>query len=1406
MDDDTGAEQLPATKVTQRDLDAAQQRVGAVLQEQERRLLQTRIAEIADQRQLAHRSRSEGPWPQPHATDDFFMQGADAARDEPNQRFVRDCQQGFQCMEDDSDDDAGPYGEHFESDEEDGYRFRRKAGAGDAVADDDQTGKAGVSATELPWTTSCNKEELQKLKCAFCKTAPAACIQTPLHLYNETYAKQQRRFPTRDAFHLNNDALDQVELCARMLASEEKSERRRCREARAVCTCRPCRISAGMIDTEAEAKWLSYSPVDKGKFNFNQRHDCPQILLRSLCKLRLVVVREAEEGGFDEEVLGRWMVASLDDLAQNSYWMCIQQKYFVTTGTLLTAESEKFGLRLDNDARADLAEKMARVPVRMFVSLFKKHLLDVHTWTGTELGYGPNNGTRKSWYWEITKNLLGRCWPKPLFVAYVELKVRQWIATDCPLDAQGRPRFVLKQLRNDPLLTDFWDGPEPQSKLLAPVFEHANVIMGRLNKPTARSGYWSSAFGAIQAACKTGGRNTELWQVMAIARALADPLADARANAPLVTKNKKRGKEFAVRDNSFIQKEDLDMVGCLNSAALGLRLAGAKEHALQRALPQWIHDAATAKEMTLGAYFKNELLKDLTLVRMGGNVGFAVGPKPEILDESGRRFAVINMTREKAALRMSCLAGVAAGIGKRTVKRIFGRARSKPVNEYTGLGMLTDDPTQWTPEMENIHIALTQSQYDAPGRAMDGVVRELVWIFDATGKLPTLATHPLHFDQLCAKEGPNTARVLMGCAHRISAAHDHFNLIRDTNGVSTSANLNIMAEVTTADVLFPGQPPGQSDAAWKARKVELINGWKSDVRVMLRGKHPSQPYKDQYDKRDVFLRQRNEEYQQYRHPILRFFFAPYTPALEKALGNLDVALAQFLQDVRLPAPLRQYQMRARPRNLAALPPDNPAHAIQRGATAQWEANYARDVRAGRVEDSPEAKKAYFTRDTEHPERCVEMALNDLRVRYAAHCAQLARCTPPKAQPSFEEWRKKWRIDADGLDYRLPGEEQRRRVYADKVFHKQWGELHLRFQHQLNGPQPKEAFDAEGNKIDPKQALCNYYLQEAQALFFELRPCLDEMVRDGPLVDGDAYGWFCGYLNERHQHSGGAGSRHYAERRAAAEGPTGMRGIQNSYATHTQIANANAILAHESDDAKLDALTAHLKRMAGLGPRLPRPTITPVDVQRRKDELDAANKGDNDNNDDGDADSDDDPGPGDAAAVGQKRPSRKKAKPTTLDQRHTKKKKEQAQRHRDAYELGLKDESAAHYDALEMSKKEQVHPATFLPDNFANCFRIYDSKIWGGAAAPSPTKKARTKKAPAKKAAGKKAPAKASMRQRRHAVVLDSSDEDEDANGYESYEEEQGEEESEEEAGEDESEDEGAAGSSTAHAKQPIVVD
>ena len=952
MDNDTGAEPLPKTRVTDRNRDDARARVDAILQDDARSLLEHRFEErqAAALQARGGSSGGDGPWPQPRAADDFFEQGAQAANAESDQRFAGSGEPTFQRVEDDSDDDEGPYGAHYESDEEDGYRYRRKAGAGDAVAEDDYTGSAGVSAKELPWTMACNKEELQKYTCAFCKTAPAACFQAPEHLYNETYAKQQHRFPGRDAFHLNNDALDRVQFCAWKMAGT-KGERKRCKEARAVCSGRPCRIRAGMIDAEAEAKWLSYTPVNQGKFNFNQRHDCAQILLRSVCKLRLVVVREAEEDSFDRKVLGRWMEAALDDLAQICYWMCIQQKYFVTAGTLLTAESDAFGLRLDDDARADLAEKMARVPARMFVALLKKHLLDIDPkWGGSELGYGPNNGARNGWYWEIMKNLLGRCWPNPLFVAYVELKVRQWIAMDCPFDAQGRPRFVLKQQRHNPLLTDFWDGPEAQSKLLAPVFEHANAIMGRLNKPSARSGYWSNAFAAIQQAMKAGGRQTQLWQVMVIARALADPMADSRANAPLVIKTKKRGKEFAVRDNSFIQKEDLDMVGCLNSAALGLRLAEAKEHALQRALPQWVLDAATAKEMTLGAYFKEELLQSLTLVRIDGNLGFAVGPKPEILDESGTRPALVNGAREKVALRMSRIAGVAGGIGKRVIGSVWRRTPTKErVYEFTGRGLLTDDPTQWTPEMEQIHTELTQSQYEAPGRAMDGVVRELVRIFDATGELPTLVTHPLKFDQLCAKEGPNTAQVLMGSANRISAAHAHFNLIRAAKGASTSANLNIMAEVTTADVLFPGQQPGQSDAAWKARTVELIDGWKSDARMMLWGKYPSQQYQDQHGKRAEFLRQRTDEYQQYRHPILRFFFAPYTPALEKQLASLDVALAQFLQDVRLPAPLRPYQVRAaaQPRRASARQPGARDTARRHGAVGgELRARRARGPRRG----------------------------------------------------------------------------------------------------------------------------------------------------------------------------------------------------------------------------------------------------------------------------------------------------------------------------------------------------------------------------------------------------------------------------------------------------------------------------
>ena len=238
----------------------------------------------------------------------------------------------------------------------------------------------------------------------------------------------------------------------------------------------------------------------------------------------------------------------------------------------------------------------------------------------------------------------------------------------------------------------------------------------------------------------------------------------------------------------------------------------------------------------------------------------------------------------------------------------------------------------------------------------------------------------------------------------------------------------------------------------------------------------------------------------------------------------------------------------------------------------------------------------------------------------------------------------------------------------------------------------------------------------------------------------------------------------------------MSGIKHLYATHAQLASVNAILAHKGDKAKLDAITAHLERMAGLRPPLRLPNITAADVQ---DAADRSKNGDDGGGDNAD-DSDDDPGPGDAAAVGQKRPSRKKAKPTTVDQRHTKKKKHQAQKNLDAHELGLKDEPAVHYDALKMSKKEQVHPATLLPPKFANDFRAYNSKIWGGDPAPSPAKKARAKKAPAKapakkapgkkapakkvpakKAPGKKAPTKASMRQRRIATFESSDDDDDD---------------------------------------------
>ena len=1359
MDNDTGAEPLPKTEVTDKHRKEAQETVNGVLQRDANRLLELRYEECkaAAKQARGGSGGGSGPWPQPHAADDYFEQGAQAAEGVPDQPFVRGDQQDFQRAEDDSDDDEGSYGGHSESDEEDGYRCRRDPAAGDVVPDTDYYGRAGVSAKELPWTMACNKDEMQKLKCAFCKTEQAACIQSPEHLYNETYAKQQHRFPERDAFHLNNDALDRVKFCAERVAGKN-GERRRCREARAVCKERLCRISAGMLDAEAEAKWLSYTPVNKSKFNFNQRHDCPQILVRSLCKLRLVVVREVEEGSFDEKVLGRCMKAALEDLAQISYWMCIQQKYFITAGTLLTAESVAFGLRLDDDARTDLAEKMARVPARMFVALLKEHLLDVVRWTGVELGYGPNNGDRKSWYWEIMKKLLGRCWPNPLFVAYVELKVRQWIAMDCPFDAQGRPRFVLKQQRHDPLLTDFWDGPDVQSKLLAPVFEHAKAIMGRLNKPSARSGYWSNAFKDIQQSMKAGGRQTQLWQVMVIARALADPIAESRANAPLVIKNKIPGKEFAIRDNSFITSyQDLDMLGCLNSAALGLRLAEAKDLALTRALPKGIRDAAAAKKVTVGAHFVSEYLQVLTLVRIGSSAKFAVGPKPEILDESGTRQAVVNSSREKAASHVSRLAGVAAGIGKRVVKGVFGRQRPKRVDECERKGLLTNDPTQMTREMEGIYEAQAQSQYAAPGLAMDGVVRQLVCIFEATGDLPTLATHPMHFDQLCAKMGPSAAQFLMVRANEISAAHMHFNLIRAAKGVITSKNFNIMAPVTTADVLFPGQQPGQSDAAWKARKVELIRGWKSDVRVMLRGKQPSQ------------------QHEKYQHPMLHPFFAPYTPALEKELGSLEAALAQFLQPVSLPAPLQRFQMRARPPGLAALPPDDPWHERQRGATAQWEANYARDVHAGRVEDTEEAKTAYFMRDAMHPEFCVEMALRDLRASYRDVCDALARREEPATAPSYDAWLKAQRIDTDGLDYRFPDEEQRRLKFAQTVVSNEWAKITKIFSHQLRTPQPA-VFDAEGKKVDPKHALCKTSRKKAKALFFELYPRLCEMVRDGPHADGEAYNWYREYFAERHKHSGGAGSRYFRERQDAAKDPTGMSGIKHLYATHAQLASVNAILAHKGDKAKLDAITAHLERMAGLRPPLRLPNITAADVQ---DAADRSKNGDDGGGDNAD-DSDDDPGPGDAAAVGQKRPSRKKAKPTTVDQRHTKKKKHQAQKNLDAHELGLKDEPAVHYDALKMSKKEQVHPATLLPPKFANDFRAYNSKIWGGDPAPSPAKKARAKKAPAKapakkapgkkapakkvpakKAPGKKAPTKASMRQRRIATFESSDDDDDD---------------------------------------------
>ena len=1320
---------MPGKAPPPKDIEQAQMRMDEVLRGDHTSFFSMRFAVKEGQTTPMAVDNNNGPWPQPNVADDYFEQGQRAAQDHPTQRFARGGGTTFQSEHVERASDGALYAAQWEVGD-DGTVYLKDAGDGDMVHDVDRAGSAGVSAKDLPSTMACSEAIFATHTCAFCNRKDVVVgFQMLSDVFNETRAKKLFAGAPEDA--ATKKAMDELAVCVEAIGGTP-DQRKWCMQARAVCKARECRMRAGMIDAVTEAKWLALTGENQRKHDFNRKHHYKTGMLDSLCKVHLLYA--------DDRCERSWVPAVLDDMTKISYWMCLQQKYFITAGTLLATESEAFGLRLNEDARANLAEKMAQAPALMFIKLLTKHVLDLSRGKGTDLGNnGKRLGVTQSWYWHITKNLLGRCWPKPLFVAYVELKVQQWIATGCPCDAQGRPRFVLKQQPDNPLLPDFWNGPEAQSKLLQPVFQDAKRTMGLLNRKEKKAQHSTNLWQAIQQATKTSGPNgrpTRLHEVMALARCVGDPMADGRANAPLVHVTRIRGKEYAVRDHSFITSDqDLDMIGCLDSAALGLQLAEAKEFALQRALPKGIVDAATAKEMTVGAYFVSEYLQVLTLVRIGSSAMFAVGPKPEILDESGTRYAVVNAGREKAASRITRNASF-TGIVKRTLKCIFNRTRRKRVDEQGRVGLRTKNRAECTPEVQGVLKGLTEEQYDAPGLAMDHVVRELVRILVATGELPTLATHPLPIDRVRADMGDyGDPLVVLQNANRISAAHAHFNLFRQCRGVVHPNHFDIMEKITTDALLYPGRLPGQSEDAWKKQLVFLIKEWLCHTRVML------------------------QRAQQLQHRLLHVFYAPYTTALKKALCRLEPALVQFFHPVRLPAVAEGAQMSAQPLDLASLPLDNPWHERQRGATAQWEANYARDVHAGRVEDTEEAKTAYFTRDAMHSERCVEMARCDLKARYRAVCDALVRREDPATAPSYEAWLKTQRIDTDGLDYRLPDEEQRRLKFAETALCDKWAEITKRYAYQVStiGPHAKDVVGVDGKSVNPKQALCNHFLEEGKALFFEQYPLLCEMVRDGACADGKAHEWYRVYFAELHQRSGGAGFRHFREHQDAAKDPTGMPGIRHLYASHSQIASAKAILAHKDDKAKLDALTAHLERMAGLRPRPQLPAIAAEDVQDAADR----NKNDDDGSGDNDDHSDDDAGPGDAAAVGQKRPSRKKGKPTTVDQRHTKKKKDQAPRHHDAHELGFKDEREAHNEALKMSEKEQVHPTTFLPPSFANQFRVYDSKRWGGDAAPSSAKKALAKKAPAKKAPGKKAPAKASTRQRRRPTVVESSDEDEE---------------------------------------------
>jgi hypothetical protein len=1170
--------------------------------------------------------------------------------------------------------DDSTYRLHYEDDE--GYSVRVDAGEGQAECDINYAGAAKCTEMEQPSTVACCKTYFKGVGCAFCgHPAEAVCAQLPVHLFNETFDK--KRVDGCNDGIAEDYALEQLHMYVEKVSSKDEGTRNACFKARAVCSGRECRIRAGMIDEETEAKYLSFDK-DQDRHNFNRRHNCLESVLDSGVVLRKLQMHLCSNGASIEDI-DRFMEAAVRDIAKFSYRMRIEQKHFITMGELLTSHHKEFGLSLTHQSAQEVTQTMARVPERIFVARLKEHLLS-KKWDSRDLGNDAKNlGEKHSWYWHMKKNIIfGRFWPDALLVAHVEMKVRQWIVTGCQFDERGSPRFVLqKQSPTVDPITSFWDGAEEQSAILKPVFSQCDTLVTRLNK--TNNGQDGNPFQAAKAVMP---KNAPMWQHMQMVKAVDGDNTGGRENRPLFTPTRKtdatRGKEYAVRDNSFIKKDDLNMVECLNSASIGLMLAEVKHDELERSYPPAILATAQAAGMKVGEFFAKHHLQPLVLVKLADEKGYAMGPKPIIVGASASSYQVFNPARAQSKSgRASIFSNVKLGLVNRAFRRCWsGGSTKKRVDGITKKGMIptTLKVSEMSPEYKALFAALDAHRFNAPGEAMNNVMRELVCIKLKNGELPTLEI------DTSKVEGKEKIAV-KAVANQLNNAHGNFNFFRDHRAAGHPNRFNIMSPITTDTLLYPYERCDEENC------MNAVSGWLVDVRWILKAP-------------------------EHRHPMLQPFCKSYTRQLIKAMAQLEKSLEQFLQPVRLSEAFKKGMLRE-----GAIGHDEDPNR-QRASKEHWDRNFERAAMDGSVDDSQEARDLYVTRDNGHSGRC------------AARPRAINR--DPGHAPTHEQ--------------------TQRQNWQNEVLYGMWAKIDKTFRSDVRNQR-----NAKG-----KQEVCDYYRSQSEELFFKTLPLLKNVVLNGENCDTDAQAWYGLYEEKVSRHSGGAGSQ-YFQMKEDAHNDTSRGGIKGFDAGFCQKASADAILKIGTEPEMRNALDIYFKRAAGLvkpGQAVQsQPTITSEEVQRHSDAQATNNDGDDDDggghSDDDDAD-DDVQGPGDPEEVGQRRLSRKKAKPATADQWHKKKKQEVALRHHEAHEQGYKNEGAFHQAMLDEAKKEQVHPTTLGPPSFAKCFRAYSSELWGGDAAPSPAKKARAKKAPAKKAAGKTTP-----RPRRRAVVESSDDEGSD---------------------------------------------